>query len=458
MKRWLPSSLTARMTLILTLGIFSVQGIVLWLFLHDRIVTSMKVFGVSFADRVATITKVLNTLPPQKQAQLLEALNSLSWQVGLLEGAPPPPQREAWHAEEVRQEVRSHLQSQIDYPVQVQVLDRWSSSPLLDESSSLTVFPLLPSHQTMVIAIQQSSDRWLVFVTPSDVISLRSRRQLWLSFLFVGLAIWLLSIWAARRLTWPITQFAAAAEQFSRDINAPSLPDRGSRELRQAIQAFNQMQKRLRHLVNERTFMLAAIAHDLRTVLTRLKLRAEFIADGEQAQKAIADIDQMQAMLTETLTFTHEESATEAFLKLDLAGLLQSLCDDIADAGKPVQYKGPDHFTYVGQPMALHRAFMNLIHNTVTYGDEAAVMLQSGETVVAVAVSDRGPGIPLEFQEKIFEPFFRLEQSRNRETGGTGLGLAVAKTVIQRHGGTIQVQSQPGWGSTFTIKLPITCF
>ena len=166
----------------------------------------------------------------------------------------------------------------------------------------------------------------------------------------MGIAIWLISIWAARRVSKPIIQFATAAEQFGRDINAPPLPETGSRELRQSIQAFNQMQERLRQLVNDPTFMLAAISHDLRTILTRLKLRAEFIEDPEQAQKAIADIDQMQAMLDETLSFAREDCATEGYIKVDLAELLQSLCDDFADAGKQATYSGPARLTYRGQP------------------------------------------------------------------------------------------------------------
>ncbi|MCG8586857.1 MAG: HAMP domain-containing protein [Pirellulales bacterium] len=166
----------------------------------------------------------------------------------------------------------------------------------------------------------------------------------------MGIAIWLISIWAARRVSKPIIQFATAAEQFGRDINAPTLPETGSRELRQSIQAFNQMQERLRQLVNDPTFMLAAISHDLRTILTRLKLRAEFIEDPEQAQKAIADIDQMQAMLDETLSFAREDCATEGYIKVDLAELLQSLCDDFADAGKQATYSGPARLTYRRQP------------------------------------------------------------------------------------------------------------
>lgn len=445
--RLLPGGLTGRITLILTAGLFSAQAIALWLFIHDRLVTSMKVFGLLFADRVVTVVDVLDETPPAEQAKLLQVLNGPSLQVGILDAPPAKPEREAWHAEEVRQAVRSRLQIELACPVQVQVLDRWAGSPLAEPTSAI------PSHQSMVIAIGQPDGRWLVFVTPSNIASLRRSWRIGFWLLTMGLAIWLISIWAARRVTQPIMQFAIAAEQFGQDINAPPLPETGSRELRQSIQAFNQMQERLRQLVNDRTFMIAAISHDLRTVLTRLRLRAEFIEDAEQAQKAIADMDQMQAMLTETLAFARAESMTEAPVRFDLAELLQSLCDDFADANQRVTYDGPTRLTYVGRPTTLHRAFMNLIHNAVTYGSEADVSLALKEKSVQVTIGDRGPGIPAELRAKVFTPFFRLEQSRNRETGGIGLGLAVAQAAIQRHGGNITLTERSEGGMFAVVRL-----
>ena len=453
MKGVFPSGLTGRITLILTLGFFSAQGIALWVFLHDRIVTSMQVFGLSFADRVVTTVDVLDTLPLDEQPKLLQALNSRFLQVGILETSPPQPKREAWHAEDLRQEVTSHLNLKLNRPVEVQVLNRWSGSPFEAEAANQFIAPIVPSRQTMVIAVNQADDRWLVFVAPTDIASLRHSWHLWVWLMAIGFGIWLISIWAARRVTQPIMQFAVAAEQFGRDINAPALPETGSQELRRSIQAFNQMQERLRRLVNDRTFMLAAISHDLRTVLTRLRLRADFIAEAEQAQKAIADIDQMQAMLDEALTFAQEASVTEAYIKVDLAHLLQSLCDDFTDAGEQAMYSGPTRLTYIGKPTALRRAFMNLIHNAVTYGRRADVTLMSEPESVKVMIGDRGPGIAPDLREKVFTPFFRLEHSRNRETGGTGLGLTVAQTAIQRHGGEIRLTERPGGGLLVQVSL-----
>jgi signal transduction histidine kinase len=453
MMRLLPSGLTGRVTLILTLGLLAAQGIALWLLVHDRIVTSMRVFGLSFADQVGTLVEVIDGLPPADRPSLIQALNSPFLQVGVAE-AVPRPQQQAWHAEEIRQMVEPHLRSQFNLLTQVLVLEPGANpptgSPIYSELA--TAFPHRP---TLVIAVQQVNQSWLVFAAPFEAPSLRQSWQFWVGLMALGLGVWLLSIWAARRVTQPIMQFAAAADQFGRDIHAPPLPETGSRELRQSIRAFNQMQARLRQLVKDRTFMLAALSHDLRTVLTRLKLRAEFIEDRGQAQKAIADIDQMQAMLAETLAFAREESASEAALKVDLAELLKSLCDDLADAGYLATYSGLDRFTYVGQPTALRRAFMNLMHNAVTYGQGAEVNLRLG-MAVEVTICDRGPGIPPDLQQTVFAPFYRLEPSRSRETGGTGLGLTVAKTVIERHGGEIILTNRPEGGLRVQARLPLT--
>ena len=238
------------------------------------------------------------------------------------------------------------------------------------------------------------------------------------------------------------------------DVNAPPLPENGSDELRQAARAFNQMQVKVQGLIRDRTFMLAAISHDLRTVLTRLRLRTELIEDATQQQKAEADLAQMEAMLVSTLAFAKADSSPEARTQLDLASLLQSICDDWVDAGRVAQYQGSARVPIKGQPTALRRAFTNLIENATLYGQEAEVTIAAVTPEVKVAISDRGPGIPEKMREQVFEPFFRLEPSRNRETGGTGLGLAVARIVIRRHGGEIVLRSRAGGGLVVEITLP----
>ena len=257
-------------------------------------------------------------------------------------------------------------------------------------------------------------------------------------------------------MTRPLRSFADAAERIGLDVRSPPLPEQGSRELRNATRAFNLMQARLRRFVDDRTMMLAAISHDLRTMLTRLKLRAEFIEDAEQQAKAISDLDEMQAMLDSTLAFARDDAAEEPRTRTDLAALVQSLCDDMADAGQPVTCQTHGRLAYVCAPGAIKRAVQNIVINAIKYGFSAWVEVREEANRIDISVTDTGPGIPADRREDIFRPFYRLETSRNRETGGSGLGLAVARSIARRHGGDIVLEDADGGGLTVRLSLPHT--
>ena len=201
--------------------------------------------------------------------------------------------------------------------------------------------------------------------------------------------------------------------------------------------------------------MLAAVSHDLKTMLTRLRLRAEFIEDGEQKEKAAADLDEMQAMLEATLSFARDDAADERPVPVDLAAMLQSLTADLADAGRAASYDGPDRLALRGRPVALRRVFENLLDNALRYGGEAGVSLRQAEGRVEARIDDRGPGIPASLRERVFDPFFRLESSRSRDTGGSGLGLAVVRAIVQRHDGDIALEDRPGGGLRVRVALPL---
>jgi len=206
-------------------------------------------------------------------------------------------------------------------------------------------------------------------------------------------------------MTRPLRQFADAAERIGLDVRSPPLPERGSRELRNATRAFNRMQERLRRFVDDRTMMLAAISHDLRTMLTRLKLRAELIEDAEQQRKAIADLDEMQDMLDSTFAFVRDGAAEESRTQTDLAALVQSLCDDMVDARQPVTCTTGGRLPYVCAPGSIKRAVQNIIVNAVKYGDAADVMVRDGADQIDISVTDKGPGIPADRREDVFRPF-----------------------------------------------------
>jgi signal transduction histidine kinase len=268
------------------------------------------------------------------------------------------------------------------------------------------------------------------------------------------LVIGLLSVLAARRLAGPIADFARAAEQMGTGQKVSPLAERGPRELRVATRAFNQMLERLRRFLEDRTRMLAAISHDLRTPLARLRLRAEFIEDEEQRAETRADLDAMSEMIRATLVFARDDAQREQANLVDLSVLVADICDDIAELGGDVSLAETSHVSARCQPTAIGRAVANLIENAVKYGGCARVQLVNEAHGVAVVVDDDGPGIPLDEQEKVFAPFYRLEQSRNRDTGGVGLGLAVSRTIAREHGGDVKLSNRTPAGLRVRLELP----
>jgi signal transduction histidine kinase len=258
-----------------------------------------------------------------------------------------------------------------------------------------------------------------------------------------------------------VRAFAEAADRLGVDVDAERLPETGSAELRHAARAFNTMADRMGRLLADRGQMVAAISHDLRTMLTRLRLRSELIDDPVQRDKAFADLDQMTQMVNASLAFARDDAKRETRTPLDLARLLQSLVDDHADAGAEARYEGPESVVIRGQPTGLRRVFDNLIGNALAYAGDVTVRLTAPtgrhpQQAVTVEVIDHGPGIPADRREDVFATFVRLEGSRSRDTGGTGLGLAVARGIVRAHGGDITLTDTPGGGLTGAITLPTT--
>jgi len=270
----------------------------------------------------------------------------------------------------------------------------------------------------------------------------------------VGLGLAGLAVLVSRRVTAPLGRFSAAAARLGTDVDAPPMEETGPTEIREAAEAFNQMQQRIRRFVEDRTQILAAISHDIRTMLTRFALRAEYIDDDEQRAKALADLAEMRDMLDATLSLARDDAAAEARTAVDLSSLLQTLCNDLADAGQPVTYDGPDRAILACRPAVLGRAIANLIDNAIKYGGEAEVGLSDGAEEVVIRIADRGPGIPKTHREKVFAPFFRMEGSRSRDTGGSGLGLALARNIVRGHGGDITLEDRPGGGLVVRVALP----
>lgn len=304
------------------------------------------------------------------------------------------------------------------------------------------------------IAFRIGPQDWLLVTPKSDgQETVRMIRNVLLP-LFAVVMIGLLSIWVARGVVKPLDDLAAAAEKLGRDRELSLVGSFNAPELQAIGSSFNAMQLRLKRFVDDRLQMIAAISHDLRTPLTRLRLFAEYLPDQEQRRQLLSDIDDMETMMSATLTFASNQLKDEPSSAADLAAMLISLCDNAADAGHAVSYDGPDHAGLICQPVAVRRAFANLIDNGCKFADHVRVALHDAGDCVTVTVADDGPGIPADQVETAFRPFTRLESSRNRQTGGTGLGLTIARDVILAQRGSIELSIAAPSGLLVSVKLP----
>lgn len=268
------------------------------------------------------------------------------------------------------------------------------------------------------------------------------------------LAIALLALVAMRWAVQPLRRMAAAADALGRDLSGPPLPETGPREVRQAAHAFNTMQNRLASYLDDRLRILAAVSHDLKTPITRLKLRAEMLADEGQREKVLRDLEDMETMIGATLDFLRGEADKESGVPLDINALLSTLRDDMAALGERVEVEGEATQPLQARPQALKRCLANLLENAVRYGGNARIRVEDSPTELALHIDDDGPGIPDDRLEQMFQPFRRGEDSRNRATGGVGLGLAIARNLARAHGGEVTLSNRPEGGLRVTVVLP----
>src|SRR5882757_5507574 len=258
---------------------------------------------------------------------------------------------------------------------------------------------------------------------------------------------------AARNITRPLSELARAAHSVGRDARPQRLQERGARELRDAARAFNTMQDRLRRYLDSRARVLAAMSHDLKTPLTRLRLQVETL-DNAAAQARIGkQLDEMESMVHGALALFRGLDDNEAFTPIDINEMLVTLQSEFAEMNAKVSIEGRATRSILGKPQALRRCLTNLIANAVKFGSQASVLVEDGSALV-IRVRDDGPGIPAEELERVFEPFYRLESSRNRDTGGSGLGLSIARDVVQAHGGSLVLANLPVRGLEAVVTLP----
>ena len=314
-------------------------------------------------------------------------------------------------------------------------------------------WPQKNGHYALLAQLADGS--WLMFSAAARSWGLGEWQRNLILIVLVLISTVLVALIATRHLAKPLRHFAEGARRFGADFGAPPIEPVGPIEIRQVIIAFNAMQGQLQHFINDRTQMLAAISHDLRTPLTRMRLRGEFIDDPDQQQRLFRDVDEMQAMINSSLAFFRDDARLEQATSFDLAELLQTLVDDYRDQAIDIAFSGPAHLVYFGRPLGLKRVVTNLLDNAIKYASEPAVELSGDDEQVTVRVLDRGPGIAVQCHEQVFVPFYRLEGSRNKNTGGVGLGLSAARAIVLEHGGSLTLSNRQSGGLQVNVQLPV---
>ncbi|MDB5551847.1 MAG: sensor histidine kinase [Rhizobium sp.] len=295
----------------------------------------------------------------------------------------------------------------------------------------------------------------------AELVSDRWQRPFWggpwmATLLFVVISLTLLGLWAARALTAPLSSFAKAAEDFSLNGASAPLPERGPEEIRSVAKALNRMRERISALIDDRTKMLAAISHDLRTPITRMRLRSEFIEDDVHRNRMLGDLDQMRSMLESVLSFLRNDRKLESMTLVDIATTLQLVADQFADMGQKVAYDGPRHAMATVRPDDLHRSVTNLVENAVRFGAEATIRLSVSPNTVTIDVEDDGPGISDARKQVMLEPFVRGDDARGMdETAGFGLGLSIARAIVLAHGGELSLNDRQPHGLLVRVELPV---
>jgi signal transduction histidine kinase len=324
--------------------------------------------------------------------------------------------------------------------------------------STLLSFPHLfhaPPGSWRQIAVGLEDGSWLVAHVLEREANPVSRSLLSTLVMLAGTVV--MAVWATGWITAPLAAFTRAAEKLGTDVGGAPLAEDGPKEMKAAAHAFNLMQRRIRSFVDDRLQFVAAVSHDLRTPITRLRLRTEQLPiDPGQQKKMLDDLNEMEQMVASSMAFARDAVAEEPRQAFDLAALLGTLCDDMADAGHDVAFDWRGRLVFTGRPLAMKRLFANLLENAVRYGNRARVEASAAAAGLSVTVSDDGPGIPEAQMETAFRPFVRLEGSRNRKrAGGLGLGLATARSIARAHGGDVLLANRPGGGLVATVQLPL---
>ena len=458
MTRPLIGSLRAQLVILILGALAIAQAVSLWLFADERSLAVRAALGFEAAGRAANVVRLLEEAPPDLSASIVRAANSPLVRFDLAP-APSVTVPDHHHADYIETRVRALLGDSFSRDIRVNLRETTlplhpipNLSPQMAEMHQDMMRGRMQAVE-MTLSIALSGGQWLNVATRFERPPLQWPLSSFLAFGLTAGLILVAAFWfVMTRLTGPLRDLSRAAEDLGRgDVREP-LPVAGPDEVCDLTRAFNRMQDRLTRFVADRTRILAAVSHDLRSPLTAMRFDAELVEDEQTRESLIASIDEMQAMAEVTLDFAEGLAGREASELVDLPDWLETLAGDKAT---PFVLTGGPPMTVRIRPLALRRAVRNLVENASRYAGSASVGWHRAGDDLVIEITDHGPGIPEEELDEVFAPFHRLEASRSLETGGHGLGLAIARAIVRGHGGDIRLENRAEGGLRASIFIPL---
>ncbi|HDS1787363.1 ATP-binding protein [Pseudomonas putida] len=458
-------NLAARFIGLMLLALIVSQALTLSIFWDERAGALREVAKSDFLSRTSSLASLLDRMPVDERQMTLQVSSTAYERFWLFPASPSQPSEWWKFARRHLLEPLSHGKPQGTLSIQFRSEDEvppatidataaWSvPGEALWPSPRTARFIYLPQLNVMGVATPLKNGTWLHAAYAKPVTDSPFSRRALVSLGITALALTLIAVLIARGISQPLRDLALAAQRLGRGHSGTELREHGPEDIRRTAKAFNQMQRRIQRFVDDRTRMLAAVGHDLRTPLTSLRLRIEFIQDPEVQRKMLATLDEITAITEAAIGYGRDNAVTEPTRTMDIGTLVESLCEDLVTLGMAVSFSCNSKVILECRPDALRRAIRNLIENAVRYGECADVRVYSADKHVHISVTDRGNGIPDSELEAVFTPFYRLEHSRNRNTGGVGLGLSIVRSIARQHGGEITLTNHNG-GLEAIISLP----
>jgi len=445
-----PRTLAGRLVALALLAVATAQLVVWWVFVDERHWALARLGRERIVEQLVPAVRLLAATRPDEHEAVIRALATPSLVLAI--DRQPIVTKEANVRHPLARRLARELGTQ-PRGVRIELATREGRFAAEEEEDEGK--PWRRPRVIAAVSIALPDGRWLnARSVPTAPVPALARPYVAMLAILAVLLVAAVSL-GTRRATRPLAGLAEAAERLGRGEPVAPLPETGPEEVRRAVAAFNRMQERLSRFIADRTRLLAALGHDLRTPITSLRLRAELLDDEEAKQRIVETLDEMQRMVESTLAFAREEAQAEPVRETDLAALVEGTVEDLSELGLDVRLVASEPVVARIRSAAVRRALRNLIENAVRYGKRARVGLVREREEAVVRVDDDGPGIPADKLEEVFEPFVRLDPSRSTETGGVGLGLAIARGIARAHGGEVSLVNRPEGGLRACLRLPL---